>query len=63
LPVARVEKVERRVDAVFARIYCVPLALVSGAGHVVVLDAMTGQIPPRPAPEAPAIVPRRGGPK
>jgi rod shape-determining protein MreC len=26
LPVARVERVERRVDAVFARIYCVPLA-------------------------------------
>ena len=60
LPVARVEKVERRVDAVFARIYCVPLAMVSGAGHVMVLDAVTAQIPSRPTPEAPVVVNRRG---
>lgn len=63
LPVARVEKVERRVDAVFARIYCAPLAMVSGAGHVMVLDAVTAQIPPRPTPEAPTVVNRRGTPK
>ena len=60
LPVARVEKVERRVDAVFARIYCVPLALVSGSSHVVVLDAVTAQIAPRPVPDAPTVTPRRG---
>lgn len=63
LPVARIEKVERRVDAAFARIYCVPLSLVSGAGHVVVLDAVTTQIPPRPVPEAPAVAGRRGAVK
>jgi rod shape-determining protein MreC len=63
LPVARVEKVERRVDAVFARIYCVPLAMVSGAGHVMVLDAVTAQIPPRPTPDAPVVVNRRGAVK
>ncbi len=63
LPVARVEKVERRVDAVFARIYCVPLALVSGSGHVMVLDAVNAQVPPRPAPEVPAVVIRRGAGK
>ncbi len=63
LPVARVEKVERRVDAVFARIYCVPLALVSGSSHVVVLDAVTAQIAPRPVPDAPTVTPRRGGAK
>jgi rod shape-determining protein MreC len=63
LPVARVEKVERRVDAVFARIYCVPLAMVSGPGHVMVLDAVTAQIPPRPTPEAPVVVNRRGAAK
>ncbi len=64
LPVARVEKVERRVDAVFARIYCVPLALVSGSGHVMVLDPVLAHVPPRPAPE-PALVapPRRRGTK
>ena len=63
LPVARIEKVERRVDAAFARIYCVPLALVSGAGHVVVLDAVTSQIPPRPVPDTPVVSSRRGAVK
>ena len=48
LPVARVEKVERRVDAVFARIYCIPVGLVAGTGHVIVLDPLTAQIPERP---------------
>ena len=54
LPVARVEKVDRRVDAVFARIYCVPLALVSGASHVLILDPITPLIPPRPAADGAA---------
>lgn len=64
LPVARVETVERRVDAVFARIYCVPLALVSGSGHVMVLDPVFTQVPSRPAPEPAAVAPtRRGGVK
>jgi len=63
LPVARVEKVERRVDAVFARIYCVPLALVSGSGHVLVLEPISTQIAPRPVPDTPAPAPRKGGPK
>jgi len=64
LPVARVEKVERRVDAVFARIYCVPLALVSGSGHVMVLDPVFTQVPPRPAPEPVVLAPgRKGGVK
>jgi rod shape-determining protein MreC len=54
LPVARVEKVDRRVDAIFARIYCVPAALVSGASHVLVLEPLSEQVPPRPAPDAPA---------
>ena len=48
LPVARVEKVERRVDAVFARIYCIPVSLVAGTGHVIVLDPVNAQIPERP---------------
>jgi rod shape-determining protein MreC len=60
LPVARVEKVERRVDAVFARIYCIPLALVSGAGHVMVLDPVAGQVTPRPIPDAPTVGAKRG---
>jgi len=63
LPVARIEKVERRVDAVFARIYCVPLAMVAGAGHVVVLEPTTTQIPARPIPDVVTVVPRRGASK
>lgn len=60
LPVARVEKVERRADSAFARITCVPLALVSGVGHVVVLQPITHQIAPRPTAEPPAVPARKG---
>lgn len=49
LPVARVGKVERRVESAFARISCLPLALVSGVEHVMVLKPVTA---PRPTVEA-----------
>lgn len=48
IPVARVEKVDRQVNAVFAHIYCVPVALVSGTGHVLVLDGLPQDLPARP---------------
>ena len=60
LAVARVEKVERRVDAVFARIYCTPVAMVSGAAHVMVLEPVSAQIPNRPEPPVPAVVGKKG---
>lgn len=60
LPVARVEKVERRVDSAFARITCVPLALVSGVGHVMVLKPVAAQVAPRPAVEPPPGPARKG---
>ena len=60
LPVARVEKVERRVDAVFARIYCVPLALVAGSSHVMVLESLAAQLQPRPTVDAPVTGRKRG---
>ena len=63
LPVARVEKVERRVDAVFARIDCVPLAAVAAAGHVLVLEPVTAHIPARPAEETSPAPPKRGAVK
>lgn len=50
LPVAKVVKVERRGNAGFARISCVPQALVDGARHVMVLGSLTQQVPPRPGP-------------
>jgi rod shape-determining protein MreC len=49
--VARVTRVERRGDTAFARIYCVPLAHVDGALHVMVLPPLADQIPARPEPE------------
>ncbi len=52
LPVARVDKVERNVDTVFARIYCTPLGLVAGANHVLVLEPIGSQLEPRPAAAA-----------
>lgn len=61
LPVARVEKVERRVDAAFARIYCVPLSLVAATGHVLVLDPVFKQVPARPVPEPVPTGPVRKG--
>ena len=64
LPVARVEKVERRADSAFARIYCAPQALVTGARHVMVLKPVSAQIPPRPPVEpVTAASPKKGARK
>jgi rod shape-determining protein MreC len=63
IPVAKVDKVERRPDSAFARIVCHPQALVDGARHVMVLKPMLTQIPPRPAPEDPVPVLKRPGRK
>jgi rod shape-determining protein MreC len=60
LPVARIEKIERRVDTAFARVYCTPLAKVAGTGHVMVLEPLNAQIPPRPVPE-PRALPGKNG--
>jgi rod shape-determining protein MreC len=60
LHVARVVKVERRVDTAFARIYCLPVALVDGASHVMVLEPVNTQLPGRPPPEPQAATAKRG---
>ena len=60
LPVARIDSIERRVESAFARIHGLPLALVSGARHVVVLQPQSAQIPPRPT-EAETIRPAKKG--
>lgn len=52
LPVARIDSIERRAESAFARIHCLPLALVSGARHVMVLQPQSAQLPPRPAATA-----------
>jgi rod shape-determining protein MreC len=59
LPVARVISVERRVESGFARIALKPEANADGVRHVLVLEPLAAQLPPRPAP-APADAPVRG---
>ncbi|MET3380006.1 MULTISPECIES: rod shape-determining protein MreC [Variovorax] len=57
LPVAKIERIERRADSAFARIYCVPLAHVTAARYVLVLEP-TGT-PAAPPPAAPAAAQRK----
>ena len=62
LPVAKISRIERRAESAFAKIYCVPQALVSAARHVMVVKPISSQIPPRPEaePVAPARPAKRG---
>jgi rod shape-determining protein MreC len=59
LPVATVSSVERRSDSSFARIHCIPLARTQGARHVLVLQPLGDQIPPRPAEDPPPVENKR----
>lgn len=61
LPVAKISRIERRAESAFAKIYCTPQALVTGARHVMVVKPGTGQIPPRPEPDAPEAAPKKKG--
>ena len=61
LPVAKVSRIERRAESAFAKIYCAPQALVTGARHVVVVKPVSSQIPARPAAAAPAEVSAKKG--
>jgi rod shape-determining protein MreC len=68
LPVARVASVQRRQDTGFARIVLTPVAALEDVRHVLVLEPVGLQLPPRPAvpPESVAAgerqlsTPRRG---
>lgn len=51
LGVAKVTKVDRKVDSGFARIALQPLARADGVRHVLVLEPAGAQMPARPAPE------------
>ena len=50
LTVARVASVERRVESGFARIVLTPAASPDGVRHVLVLEPIGKQLPPRPEP-------------
>ena len=64
LLVAKIDRIERRADSAFARVYCVPMARMASARHVMVLSPMTAQLPePPPRPEPVVATPRKGGKK
>ncbi|WP_395699518.1 rod shape-determining protein MreC [Aquabacterium sp.] len=54
LPVAKVARVDRKVDSGFARILLAPAAPVDGVRHVLVLEPLSAQLPPPPEPAEPA---------
>lgn len=62
LPVARVVSVERRSESGFARIALAPAARSDGVRHVLVLEPLAAQLPPRPepVPAAPELARRKG---
>lgn len=51
LPVAKVERVERRSDSSFSRIVCTPFAKVNAPKHMLILGQAQNDKPPRPEPE------------
>lgn len=63
MPVARVDKVERRADSAFAKILCQPLANTLGARHVMVLEPFSVQIPLPAGIEATQAAPKKGAKK
>ena len=63
LPVAKISKIERRAESAFAKIYCMPQALVTGARHVMVVKPVSAQIPPRPETVEPVVAPKKGANK
>ncbi len=63
LPVARISRIERRAESAFAKIFCVPQAMVTGARHVIVVKPVGNQIPARPEPPAPELPAKKGATK
>ena len=59
LPVARISAVERRAESGFARILLAPSASADGVRHVLVLEPVGLQQPPREPPPAPEDKPAK----
>jgi rod shape-determining protein MreC len=57
--VAKVAAVQRRVESGFARISLLPVANPDGVRHVLVLEPLNVQMPPRPAQAAETPKPER----
>ncbi|MHB1249925.1 MAG: rod shape-determining protein MreC, partial [Polaromonas sp.] len=63
MPVAKIDRIERRPESAFAKIYAIPQALVTGALHVIVVKPVAGQIPPRSGAAAPDLPAKKGAAK
>ena len=63
LPVAKINRIERRAESAFSKIYCTPQAMVTGARHVIVVKPVASQIPPRPDVAVAAPTAKKGSSK
>ncbi|MES2244251.1 MAG: rod shape-determining protein MreC [Pseudomonadota bacterium] len=62
LPVAKIDRIERRAESAFARIYCTPQAQVNAAFHVMVVKPLSGEkLPAATAEPAPVAVKKGAG--
>lgn len=60
LPIATIARIERRAESAFAKIYCLPKAVVTGTRHVIVVKPVASQIPRRPDESLPVIAGQKG---
>jgi rod shape-determining protein MreC len=63
LPVAKVDKVERRAESSFAKIYCNPQAAMTAAKYVMVRAPVSAKIPPKPPEESAQAATKKGAKK
>ena len=63
LPVAKVASVDRKLDSGFARILLTPNAKTEGVRHVMVIEPVGLQMPPRPDVPPPEVKPAAAGKK
>lgn len=60
LPVAKIDKIERRADTAFAKIHCTPFGKVNGASYVMILKPLTQALPNTLAEKPPEPTTKKG---
>ena len=63
LAVAKVAQVERQAEGGFARVTLTPASIADGVRHLLVLEPLAVQMPPRPEPTPEAVVKAGAKPK